>query len=98
MLCIRWCHRERLSISASGGVWPILLASTVSDSFRSKPLSFHAVSFGEDASAGCLRRMANLALEIQNNAPRHVLLPDTVNVPSSFATALDTVSTTYATD
>jgi hypothetical protein len=37
--------------------------------------------------------MADLALEVQNNAPRDLLLPAAATVPSSFATALDTVST-----
>lgn len=37
--------------------------------------------------------MADLALEIQNNAPGNALLPTAANIPSSFATALDTVST-----
>jgi len=37
--------------------------------------------------------MADIALEIQNNAPRGAVLPAAANVPSSFATALDTVST-----
>jgi len=59
-----------------------------------KPLSFHAVSFGEDASTTTLRRMADLALEIQNSVPRDGLLPAAVNVPSSFSTALDTVRLT----
>ncbi|KAI0246219.1 hypothetical protein BJV78DRAFT_1286673 [Lactifluus subvellereus] len=57
---------------------------------RGKPLSFHAVSFGPDGSTVTLRRMAQLALDIQNNAPRDPLLPDTASVPSSFTTALDT--------
>ncbi|KAI0246356.1 hypothetical protein BJV78DRAFT_169146 [Lactifluus subvellereus] len=42
---------------------------------RGKPLSFHAVSFGPDGSTATLRRMARLALDIQNNAPRDPLLP-----------------------
>ncbi|KAI0294252.1 hypothetical protein B0F90DRAFT_1670558 [Multifurca ochricompacta] len=56
-----------------------------------KPLSFHAVSFGPDTSSTYLRRMAQLALEIQNNAPRDLLTPATAQVPSSFTVALDTV-------
>jgi hypothetical protein len=36
--------------------------------------------------------MADLALEVQNNAPGNALLPAAA-IPSSFATALDTVST-----
>jgi len=37
--------------------------------------------------------MARLALEIQNNAPRDPLVPVGWAIPSSFTTALDTVST-----
>jgi hypothetical protein len=37
--------------------------------------------------------MAQLALEIQNNAPQDPLLPVVSVIPSSYATALDTVST-----
>jgi hypothetical protein len=36
--------------------------------------------------------MANLALGIQNNAPHDPLRPSTASVPSSFAVALDSVS------
>ena len=57
-----------------------------------KPLSFHAVSFGQDASNSSLRRMAQLALEIQNHAPNDPLLPTAANIPSSFNTALNTAS------
>ncbi|KAH9046371.1 hypothetical protein EDB83DRAFT_2295029 [Lactarius deliciosus] len=55
-----------------------------------KPLSFHSVSFGPDSSSSTLRRMAQLALEIQNNAPRG-RGPATTSIPSSFTVALDTV-------
>jgi len=58
-----------------------------------KPLSFHAVSFGEDAAEATLRRMAYLALNLQNNPPNDTSRPVQETVPSSFATALDTVST-----
>ncbi|KAH9963060.1 hypothetical protein BJV74DRAFT_880022 [Russula compacta] len=58
---------------------------------RGKPLSFHAVSFGSDTFARPLRRMARLALEIQNNAPHDPLLPAASVIPSTFTTALDTV-------
>jgi hypothetical protein len=37
--------------------------------------------------------MAQLALEIQDNAPRDPLLPAASVIPSSYTTALDTVST-----
>ncbi|KAH8979281.1 hypothetical protein EDB92DRAFT_1980226 [Lactarius akahatsu] len=78
-----------------------------------KPLSFHAVSFGNDwdstifdstrpfipdpsvfyrnSSASTLRNMAQLALEIQNEAPHDPMFPATARIPSSFTTALDTV-------
>jgi hypothetical protein len=35
--------------------------------------------------------MANLALEIQNKAPRNSFTPQAASVPSSFSVALDTV-------
>ncbi|KAI0317532.1 hypothetical protein OF83DRAFT_1171919 [Amylostereum chailletii] len=58
-----------------------------------KPLSFHTVSFGPDTSAVSLRRMAAVALDIQNNAPvdPHAQGGGTT-VLSSYAQALDTVS------
>ncbi|KAH9164611.1 hypothetical protein EDB89DRAFT_2247116 [Lactarius sanguifluus] len=69
--------------------------SSVQDICRSaiqlgKPLSFHSVSFGPDSSSSSLRRMAQVALEIQNNAPRG-RGPATTSIPSSFTVALDTV-------
>jgi len=36
--------------------------------------------------------MAQIALEVQNNAPHDPLLPAGANVPSSYTEALDTVS------
>ncbi|KAH7910222.1 hypothetical protein BJ138DRAFT_1127056 [Hygrophoropsis aurantiaca] len=56
-----------------------------------KPLSFHAVSFGPDSSSAYLRRMADIALEVQNNAPRDPLAPAAATVLSSYSEALDTV-------
>lgn len=57
-----------------------------------RALSFHAVSFGRDAQSSSLRRMSEIALEVQNNAPHDPLLPAAANVPSSYTEALDTVS------
>jgi len=54
-----------------------------------KPLSYHSISFGPESSSSSLRRMANLALGVQNNAPRDPLMSQTVQ--SSFSIALDTV-------
>ena len=65
------------------------LRTYIADFARRKPLSFHSISFGPDTSSSSLRRMANLALGIQNNAPR---TPQSApSAPSSFAVALDTV-------
>ncbi len=70
------------------------LSSSVSLIFRfRKPLSFHVVLFGDIDYSYTLERMAQLALEIQNNAPRDPLLPADSIIPSSFTAALDTVST-----
>jgi hypothetical protein len=69
---------------------------TVQDLCRSavrlgKSLSFHAVSFGPDGSSTSLRRMTQIALDIQNNAPRDPLAPAAAVVASSYTQALDTV-------
>ncbi|KAG1725515.1 hypothetical protein EDB19DRAFT_1643996 [Suillus lakei] len=56
-----------------------------------KALSFHAVSFGPDGSSTSLRRMTQIALDIQNNAPRDPLAPAAATVASSYTQALDTV-------
>ena len=56
-----------------------------------RPLSFHAVSFGKDAASSSLRRMAQVALDVQNTAPQDPLLPAAASVPSSYTEALDTV-------
>lgn len=58
-----------------------------------KPLSFHSVSFGPDSTSTSLRRMAQLALQIQNNAPRD--RGHATSIPSAFTAALDTVSIRY---
>lgn len=63
----------------------------VADSVIRKPLSFHAVSFGPDRASSSLRRMAQIALDIQRNAPRDPLTPAAAMVESSFSVALDTV-------
>lgn len=42
--------------------------------------------------------MAQLALDIQNNAPDDPSFPATARIPSSFTTALDTVSSTRVTN
>lgn len=56
-----------------------------------KALSFHSVSFGQNRYSTTLRTMFQIALEIQNNAPRDALAPAAVTVPSSYTNALDTV-------
>ncbi|KAG1764551.1 hypothetical protein EDD22DRAFT_883267 [Suillus occidentalis] len=69
---------------------------TIQDLCRSavrlgKALSFHAVSFGPDRASTSLRRMTQIALDIQNNAPRDPLAPAAATVASSYTQALDTV-------
>jgi hypothetical protein len=39
--------------------------------------------------------MAQIALDVQNNAPQDPLLPATASVPSSYTDALDTVREQY---
>jgi len=56
-----------------------------------KPLSFHSVSFGPDCDMPVLRRMAEIALEVQENACEN---PALRGPPSSSANALDTVRLT----
>lgn len=58
----------------------------------SNALSFHAVSFGSDVYSLSLRRMADIALDIQKNAPRGPLTPTAAAIASSYTQALDTVS------
>jgi hypothetical protein len=59
-----------------------------------RPISFHAVSFGPDSSSSSLRRMAQIALEVQNDRVNDPLHPAAANVASSYTEALDTVSWT----
>ncbi|KAH9023069.1 hypothetical protein EDB83DRAFT_1992577 [Lactarius deliciosus] len=69
-----------------------------------KPLSFHAVFFGPDGEStsfssnsgqnspvSILRKMVDIASEIQDRAPPDPLLPTAARISSSFNTALDTV-------
>jgi len=56
-----------------------------------KPLSFQAVSFGQDSESIHLRRMVQIALDIQNDAPRDPLAPAAATLLSSYSQALDTV-------
>lgn len=58
---------------------------------QGRALSFHAVSFGQEATSSSLRRMTQIALDVQTNAPHDPLLPAAANVPSSYSVALDTV-------
>ena len=49
------------------------------------------MSFGPDGSSWYLRRMAEIAREVQNNAPRDPLVPVAATIFSSYTQALDTV-------
>jgi Mg-chelatase subunit ChlD len=56
-----------------------------------KPLSFHAISFGQESESVHLRRMVQIALDIQNDAPQDPLAPVAATLLSSYSQALDTV-------
>ncbi|KAG8220412.1 hypothetical protein J3R82DRAFT_3399 [Butyriboletus roseoflavus] len=56
-----------------------------------KAVSFHSVSFGPRGASLYLRRMADIARDAQNNAPRDPLALTTAAVLSSYTQALDTV-------
>jgi hypothetical protein len=75
------------------GCVAFFLLNFITDFFQRKSLSFHSISFGPDTSSSSLRRMANVALGVQNNASRNPQTPATAtaSVLSSFAIALDTV-------
>jgi len=61
---------------------------------KGKPLSFHAVSFGWDSSSSSLRKMVQIASDVQKNALlQHPSLPSTAG-PSSYSEALNTVHLT----
>ncbi|KAH9029436.1 hypothetical protein EDB85DRAFT_2251894, partial [Lactarius pseudohatsudake] len=55
------------------------------------PLSFHAVTFGPEHRSAVLRRMVEIAQEVENSASRNSL---TNVIASSFSKALDTVELT----
>ncbi|KAH9171597.1 hypothetical protein EDB89DRAFT_1093696 [Lactarius sanguifluus] len=55
---------------------------------RGMPLSFHAVSFGPENRSAVLRRMVQIAQEVENSVPRN---SPTNGITSSFTKALDTV-------
>lgn len=82
----------RTSIRLGCVIIDYLSQQEVTDFAQSVPLSFHAISFGQDCSSSSLRRMANLALGIQNNAPGDPFRPPAASVDSSYSVALDTVS------
>jgi len=54
-----------------------------------KPLSLQTIAFGP--YNGRLRRMAEIALEVQNTAPQDPLLPAAATLDSSYSEALDSV-------
>jgi len=96
VMCQHWStERTPVVIFLSDGECTVR-DQTVQDLCRAavtlgKPLSFHAVSFGPQRSSTSLRRMADIAIEVQNNAPRDPLAPAAALVASSYAEALDTV-------
>ena len=76
--------------TARHGLVTFRLRSQMDDSINTRiPLSFHAVSFGPENRSVVLRRMVQIAQEVENSAPQNSLI---TRVPSSYAKALDTVS------
>ena len=73
------------------GCVTFFLYNFIANCSQRNPLSFHSISFGPDTSLSSLRRMADVALGIQNSAPRNPQTPAAASVPSSFDIALDTV-------
>ena len=74
------------------GLWFSMFFLVTADRMNARrPLSLHAVSFGHEAASTSLRRMAQIALDVQNNAPQDPLLPVGASIPSSYTEALDTV-------
>ena len=57
----------------------------------SRAVSFHSVSFGSERYSAWLRRMVDIAKEIQGAAPRDPLLSANAIVESSYNIALDSV-------
>jgi len=56
-----------------------------------KPLSFHAVSFGDVAWSSSLRRMVTVAEQVAKAAPKDPLVPV---VPCTYTDAIDTIRLT----
>ena len=57
--------------------------------FYRKALSFHSVLFGSSTQSFYLNRMAEIAKEVYQTAPKDPLAPP--GIPCSYTTALDTV-------
>ena len=66
--------------------------STIFSPARARPSFLYPSITHHDSLDSTLRKMVQLALEIQNEAPHDPLFPATARIPSSFTTALDTVS------
>nr|GAT45850.1 predicted protein [Mycena chlorophos] len=85
-------ERTPVVISLSNGQCTIGDETTRAISRRAIALGKpHAVSFGPARSSDSLRRMVQVASEVQNNAPRDPLVPVAVTIASSYSKALDTV-------
>ncbi|KAH9005432.1 hypothetical protein EDB86DRAFT_2825090 [Lactarius hatsudake] len=85
MLGTRYGDPRSLSLRNPASDWD----STIFDSTR--PFVPNPSVSYQNSSASTLRKMAQLALKIQNEAPHDPMFPATARIPSSFTTALDTV-------
>ena len=87
-----WGRGDVRHLSQRSAQWVCRFVAAFTGDLRRKfrmPLSFHAVSFGNDSYTGKLRRMVQIAQEVEKSAPQNSL---TKSIPSSFTEALDTAS------
>ena len=86
------CTNSVAALLAKSLLFPLYRRLPVTDDTNARrPLSFHAVLFGEESSSSSLRRMAEIALEVQNDGTNDPRRPTGANVPSAYTEALDTV-------
>ena len=78
----------RRSIALGYAPLEALIKTSLMQVSSRKPVSFHAVAFGP--STGQLRRMAQIASDVESRAPPDPVHPH-AHVPSSYHEALDTV-------
>ncbi|KAN0134232.1 hypothetical protein V8E53_008004 [Lactarius tabidus] len=92
-------HKMCRSVASQGFVTSTVAPFSGPTDYASarRPMSFHAISFGEESSSSSLRRMVQIVLEIQNDhLASDPLYPAGGNVPSSYTKALDNLKVRLA--